>query len=477
MIKRYLVHLLMLCLLYCYALGFATQQHEDLDFGAYVITAKKHDIVIAEHPTRAFIPASTLKLFVAVAALKQLGPDFQYQTTLWHAPVHDQQQDYILRMAGDPSFNQADLATLLSHLPKRINGQLIIDGRIFDSHNVAPGVTWDEQNICYAAPSSGFMLDENCVKFQVKSQGLGHAVTDNLAKDAGISLHNHAKAATTPGCTLHLRASHGNHYQLSGCMPAHTHLPFAVAVRYPQDFLIAAIQRYCKQQHILIKGGVHVGKIPKGSTVITKHASAPLADLVKHMLKNSDSLYANAILKTLGHHRTGKPGSWYNGIYALKTTLRLSPINWRDVHIVDGSGESRYNLVTPKALVQLLRYAYQLPHVWPAFKAALPISHTDGTLEHRLSNLKGKVYAKTGTFAGTSTLAGYLFSGQKTYIFSIMINNGLQDDTTYWQIENILLTRLDQLAQPKADTKKEPPSIKKKIPHAQIPTNKHRAGF
>jgi len=416
---------------------------EDIDMGNYIVNADNHQVVMATHPTRTFLPASNVKLFVGIAALKQLTPSFHYETQLLKASSKSHLENYVLRFAGDPSFSTEDLDDLLSHLPKTLPGSILIDSTVFDDQDYAPGNPWDEQNICYAAPSNGIMLNQNCVHFIVKSSNLGSKTTDTLAKDAGILLTNQAKAATVPGCTLHLSVDSGNHYTLSGCMAPNTQLPFSVAVHQPAYFLIEHIKAYLKQNHIQLTGKIQLGRTPKNSKVIASHDSAPLSTLAAHMLKTSDSLYANAILKTIGHQKTHQPGSWYNGIQAIKAILKPAHINWDEVKLVDGSGESRYNLISPQAMVQLLQYAYQQPSIWPTLKKSLAISGIDGTLQHRLKNLKGKVYAKTGTFEGTSTLSGYLFSETNTFIFSIMINNGMQDDTVYWNLEKTMLTALD----------------------------------
>jgi len=93
--------------------------------------------------------------------------------------------------------------------------------------------------------------------------------------------------------------------------------------------------------------------------------------------------------------------------------------------IVDGSGLSRQNLVTPHAIVQLLRYASAQP--WgAAFKNTLPVSGTDGSLSERLnsSRMQGRIFGKTGSLGGVKTLSGYATTDSGDYVaFSILSNN------------------------------------------------------
>jgi D-alanyl-D-alanine carboxypeptidase/D-alanyl-D-alanine-endopeptidase (penicillin-binding protein 4) len=124
--------------------------------------------------------------------------------------------------------------------------------------------------------------------------------------------------------------------------------------------------------------------------------------------------------------KTGKPGNDEDGRVLIQNMLENIGISNGDVAIYDGSGESRYNLVTPKAVVQLLKAAYSNKKIRSDFIGALPQYGGGGTL--RLRSINGNygqfVYAKTGTFKGVSALAGYYLppDGSK-YAFAIMSNN------------------------------------------------------
>jgi D-alanyl-D-alanine carboxypeptidase/D-alanyl-D-alanine-endopeptidase (penicillin-binding protein 4) len=416
---------------YCFA------GSEDVNVGAYVINADSHKLIYSKHPTRSFMPASTMKLFVAVSALDYLHPDFRYQTLL-----KEKEGNYYLNFSGDPSLNQQTLLKLLKKLPKTINGDLILDNTVFDNKPHAQGVTWDEENICYAAPTTSITLNGNCERFTVTAGEFNTPATHSLPDNSGLLLNNTAIASNKPGCTLDLASNDNNEYSLSGCMRPHTTLPFAIAIHNPDLYTKQLIQTYLNQLHIVVIGNISYGHTPKNANVIAAHRSEPLSTLVAHMLKTSDSLYANNLLKTLGHLRFHQQGSWFNGIEAIKDILKNSGINFSRLDLFDASGESRYDLATPKQFTELLLYAYQNKTIWTAFKNSLPISNIDGTLRHRLPGFKGKIYAKTGTLKGTSTLSGYLFEGDKTYIFSIMINGGRQDVSAYWKIERNILTNL-----------------------------------
>jgi D-alanyl-D-alanine carboxypeptidase/D-alanyl-D-alanine-endopeptidase (penicillin-binding protein 4) len=112
----------------------------------------------------------------------------------------------------------------------------------------------------------------------------------------------------------------------------------------------------------------------------------------------------------------------------------------------DGSGLSRQNLVTPNAVVRLLRYADS--QSWgPSFRDTLPLAGTDGSLSDRFKALdvQGRVRAKTGSLGGVKTLSGYATTDRGDQVaFSILSNNfNLPDKRIDEAIDNIVGAILD----------------------------------
>ena len=97
-----------------------------------------------------------------------------------------------------------------------------------------------------------------------------------------------------------------------------------------------------------------------------------------------------------------------------------------DFNIVDGSGLSLLNKISPETISEILLTAYNDVEISKPFLLSLPIAGIDGTLEKKFRNsdIKGKVYAKTGYLVGVRALSGYAFSGKEAFVFSI-ISNGL----------------------------------------------------
>ena len=145
---------------------------------------------------------------------------------------------------------------------------------------------------------------------------------------------------------------------------------------------------------------------------------------VRVINKVSQNLHAEILLRLLGRER-GNAGTIEGGLEVLRGFLTQAGIAGDQYVFYDGSGLSRQNLVTPHAIVQLLRYASSQP--WgAAYKSSFPVAGVDGSLAERLKapRLKSACLAKTGSLGGVKALSGYATtdSGQ-TVVFSILSNN------------------------------------------------------
>jgi D-alanyl-D-alanine carboxypeptidase/D-alanyl-D-alanine-endopeptidase (penicillin-binding protein 4) len=167
--------------------------------------------------------------------------------------------------------------------------------------------------------------------------------------------------------------------------------------------------------------------------VIASHESHPLSEDVTYTMKVSQNLHAEVLLRDVGASLSCA-GSQRAALNALHLFLPHVGVPAGDFVLVDGSGLSNHDLVTPRAIATLLSFAAHdaktgAPQPWfAAWKSSLPIGGVDGTLADRFTKapLKGHVFAKTGTLGEARALSGYLdcASGQ-TVIFSILVGNHL----------------------------------------------------
>jgi len=164
---------------------------------------------------------------------------------------------------------------------------------------------------------------------------------------------------------------------------------------------------------------------------VATHASPPLSEIVAETNRRSQNLYAEHLLRTLGALRfegRGVPGSAEAGVAAMSDFLMSAGIAPEAIRIIDGSGLSFMDRVTPRQLVQVLTamHAHADPAVRDAFYDSLPVGGESGTLagRYRSGPARGNVRAKTGFINGVRTLAGYVTSAEGHRLAFALLCNG-----------------------------------------------------
>jgi D-alanyl-D-alanine carboxypeptidase/D-alanyl-D-alanine-endopeptidase (penicillin-binding protein 4) len=173
---------------------------------------------------------------------------------------------------------------------------------------------------------------------------------------------------------------------------------------------------------IEITGRVRAGNVA-ASTMLAEHVSAPLSDVCRISNKPSNNFVAEAIYKTLGGELYGAPGTLAKGTRAIMDYLTSAGIKPGAFKIVNGSGLTHENRITPQDLSSLLRKIYYDLSVAPEFMSSLAIAGIDGTIRNRFmgTDAVGLVRAKTGTLNGVSALSGYVGDKDDVLIFSIFV--------------------------------------------------------
>ncbi len=411
--------------------------------GFEVRDVKTGQVLLANQPYAAFVPASNLKLLTAAASILGLGKDFRFETSLWlmkNKLKHHTLRGHVWwRFTGDPTFSHKQLVSMvksLRHLGVRqVDGDIVVDGSRFSGRAYPLGWTEDSLNWAYFAPVTATMVDHNAVRLRMISGArLGDGVKVEpmhlpvpMVFDAQVRTVTQAQADRH--CSLWLEADPDNTIHLRGCWPmSSSPKVMHVAVQHPQAWVHTMIKQAFAQQGIVVKGQVRVGRIPaKGVQRVILHQSQPLPYLVKILLKYSDNLMAESLLKTLGHRYYGE-GSFAQGVRARESLLAAwAGIDFSKSELYDGSGGSSYNELTPHQLTQLMYVVHHHDNMKPLL-SSLPIAGQDGTLQHRMEvfNLAKQVWAKTGSMRHVSSLTGYLTTRTgRILAFSILMDHVL----------------------------------------------------
>lgn len=393
--------------------------------GVEVMQASNGDVLFAHNAAVQFNPASNTKMLTTAAAMSYLGADYRYHTVLYgpepdaDGVVHG---DVVLRGSGDPSLTTTDVAEIARALSARgvhrIEGDLYADPRFH-----ARGHKADD-------PGDGegaLILNRNTYGVRVRPGDIGHpAIVSVEPKVELFGIEN--QTTTVHGKRSRLRIdSYRKDDRLIITVRGRitdNRDDYVDLRRLADGSLLAAsvLRSAFGDFGVDITGKVRTGNVA-ASTMLAEHVSAPLSDVCRISNKPSNNFVAEAIYKTLGGELYGAPGTLAKGTHAVMDFLTSEGIKPGAYRIVNGSGLTHENRITPQDLSSLLRKIYYDLSVAPEFMSSLAIAGIDGTIRNRFmgTDAVGLVRAKTGTLNGVSALSGYVGDKDDVLIFSIFV--------------------------------------------------------
>ncbi len=341
--------------------------------GLHIVNLTTGEVVYARGAQQRLRPASSEKVVTAIAALDQLGPNYQFSTRLLAtAPVSGTtlQGDLYVKGAMDPLLSVADVRALAAQLKalgiRTVAGHLVADASLKDNDEYGWGWCWDDDN-----PKLTPLLIGG-------KPGLSAALLTAL-KNVGVTVQKGIIVGTAPAAAREL-----------------------TAFRHP---LTAVLQPMLKESDNLCAEAVFYQLRPapeqSGRVVAKKHASRNrIAPVINDLITRA-----------------------YNP-QALPT--QTGDIVGGSTMVADGSGLSLYNYQSPETFTRLLTYALgQRDSIFAPLLEALPIAGMDGTLKKRMIDTPAaaNVRAKTGSVSAVSTLVGYTTQRSTGHLFAFAIMN------------------------------------------------------
>jgi serine-type D-Ala-D-Ala carboxypeptidase/endopeptidase (penicillin-binding protein 4) len=410
----------------------------------------RNEILYQRNAGRLMMPASNLKILTLAAAAATLGWDHRYTTTIeTSAPVVGGvlQGDLVVRGSGDPSINardrQADavfeawIAALEAAGIRRIDGRVVGDDQAFDDEGLGAGWSWDDLQYDYSAPVGALQLNEGTAALTVTpGMAVGDPAIVRLAPGSGLDVINHVITGTADSVAsvAYRRPAERPVLELRGSLPlGGAAVERQVAVVNPTVYFAASFKAALEAHGIAVSGEAadfdDVAGAPPASTaaarrVLATATSPPLSDVATVLMKVSQNLYAQTLLKSMGAH-SGGLGTADAGLAVVRDVLeQQAGVRPDELVMVDGSGLSRYNYVTANAIARVLAFEYRQPDR-DRFVATLPIAATDGTLASRMAGTRaaGNAAAKTGSLSNVRTLSGYVRTRDGEMLSFVLLAN------------------------------------------------------
>ena len=417
--------------------------------GAVVADASTRRTIYLRAADTPLAPASTQKTFTAAAALGRLGAGYRWPTDVYAAPIGAGgvvPGRLYLKGSGDPTLLERDLTWLVAALTAkgvtRITGDVVADASAFDEVRYNPYWSTSYASSYYAAQVSALTLspdtdyDAGTIIVTATPGASTSAVPritvtpPSAASHVRIVNRSRTSSAGTATTTTVSRSAGTNTVTVGGQVPVrHSATRKWVTVNDPALMTGRAMRARLVAAGIRVDGTVVRGTTPSGRTLLARHRSMTIGQLLVPFLKLSNNSHAEAITKTLGAS-SGRPGSWADGTAALRAYAVAVGIPVAGLRFVDGSGLARANRLTPSQLALLLDKVQRAPW-WPTFRAALPLAGTDpvrwqgGTLASRMRGTAaaGNLRAKNGSLTGVTSLVGYVSGADgRRYVFVMMSN-------------------------------------------------------
>lgn len=335
--------------------------------GVLIYNPILRDTLFQLNHTQSMIPASNTKLFTTAVALSNLGGDFNISTKLFtdDSNLNDGivNGNLYLKGFGNSTFTQYDLERMVDELKykgiTRITGSIIGDDTYFDDVYMRDDWIADETANVKLPPISALTLDRNRKVIQ-KRRG------------------------------RRIRTS-------------------VVAVQNPPLNAASILRTKLIEAGIKVDKEARSGETPELPKLIAE-STIKLKELLKPINKSSDNFLAEGLFKTIGAEASQIQGNAFYSTQAILDFIEDNGIYSTGTAVVDGSGISRFDQITPGAIVGLLEVMYFDINNYKDYYNSLAIAGVDGTLRHRMreSLAENNFRGKTGSLRGITSLAGYL---------------------------------------------------------------------
>jgi D-alanyl-D-alanine carboxypeptidase/D-alanyl-D-alanine-endopeptidase (penicillin-binding protein 4) len=440
-------------------------------WGLLAVDVESGQTLIERNVDRRFAAASTTKNFSGATTLAELGPDHRFHTPVVRlGPVRGGtlRGDLVLQASGDltmggrllpdgkvayTGFDHTDAnevpgaATLTPHDPlagldrlarqvaasgiHRVRGDVVIDDRLWRAQRVGKEVV------------SPIVVNDNMIDVTLFPTRPGQRVRAKIrprSKAYAIDVETRTSRRGDPVAAEVGKERHGR-FTIAGSIPVGAGPVVQVArVPDPAFFARTLFVEALRRAGVVVEAPTvadnDAGELPPFAKVtksprVAELTSPPVSEFVKLILKVSHNLGSNTEPFWIAVH-AGGPHTYRAGMQRIRAFARQAGVTRGGAILTDGQGLP-HNTISPRAMVDLLRYVAGKPYA-ADFLNALPVKGVDGLPEDPGSDPgTGHVFAKNGLLGGLDpkgelivqamALAGYAGTGPDQIAFDVVAND------------------------------------------------------
>ena len=363
--------------------------------GGYAV--KKNNRYIATRNLHtSYVPASIIKIATALAALDILGPEFRFKTEFYR----DARNNLYIKGWGDPFLISEEVAVIVGRLKGRgCSGihDIYLDSTAFRLTAMTDGAgasanPYDALNIALAVNFNTIHIDKSVTGTVVSAEEQTPTlpVMARLAENLEPGNHRiNINQEKSPGIDN--------------------------SSRYAGELFRA----FLKRENITGAGKISLRQIPENlEPFYTHYSSKTLAEMIGPLMLYSNNFIANQLFLVLGAHESGFPATWEKSTQAMADYLQQKhKLSQNEIKIIEGSGLSRKNRVSPHAMIRLLDSFRPYAEFLPRENSRL---------------------LKSGTLQGVYTFGGYFMENQSLDSFVLLLNQGQNNrDRVLAELEKI----------------------------------------
>lgn len=390
--------------------------------GLLIYDIEEKKVLFDYNAHKHFTPASNTKLLSYYTAIKMMGDSIP---SIEFCVLND---SLFFTGTGDPTllYRNFEYSETLEFLHSSMHTLVYIPKQMTDQR-FGSGWSWDDYPYDYSAEKASFPIHGNMVLFQ-KRPSDDYIKVIPIFFESGLTVK---QDSTIRNYSID-RAEKSNDFMLKfhgKSMHFEDALPFIYNDNLFINLLSDTLKRPVSQ----------MDAFPDCKTEL--RYSVPTDSVLMHILIESDNFLAEHLLLVISNQ--------FGDTLSSKKTIRFMTENHLSelkdqIYWVDGSGLSRYNQVTPNAMVSVLEMIYHEISKKKLY-ALLPESGKNGTLKTSFSQLEGRIHAKTGSMRHVYNLSGFLETNSgKTLLFSFMNNNfNVSSSELKKEMERILAVFVD----------------------------------
>jgi D-alanyl-D-alanine carboxypeptidase/D-alanyl-D-alanine-endopeptidase (penicillin-binding protein 4) len=426
--------------------------------GAYVIDVDSQVVALAHNSDSNFPPGETQNLITTAAALDRLGSRFRFRTTLKASGVTRGDEllgDLVVSGGGDPTFESRYCSGSEDKMAifkewygelerfgiRKISGRVVGDGAIFDDERVLTSWPLESRGEERVAEVSGLCFNDNVVDIFFKAGRALRKKTDyvTLPNTEYVRISNEiisldAKVKPEVGFD---RQEGSDVILAHGRIPRKTEFHARATIDNPSRYCATVFREALLGMKFNVKGtACDIRDITSTSDTLSTatwpvamHLSPPLGEIVRVTNTFGRGLYADCLIKMLGV-KFGEGGSFSEGCNVISDFLREIELGSSGALLVDGSGVSSQDSVSPGLMAALLAKMSKHKEAKP-FIASIPNPGVEGLMSGRFADLcakspevAGRIRAVSGDTMGTYSLVGYAETEEGVrFAFAFMIND------------------------------------------------------